>query len=118
MLTGPGAGGISNATQRWFEGTSVGSRLYVGNLADSVRDDALALAFTAFGTVSSATVMIDADTGRSKGFAIVEMTSDAQAQAAISGMDGQPLEGHQIIVEPVCLRQHKAARRDGFASGP
>ena len=109
-------GGNLHRRPKALEGTPVGSRLYVGNLADSVRDDSLALAFTAFGTVSSATVMIDADTGRSKGFAIVEMTSDVQAQAAISGMDGQPLEGQQIVVEPVCLRQHKSARRDGFAS--
>ena len=57
----------------------MGNKLYVGNLAYSVRDDSLQQAFAAFGTVQSAKVMMDRDTGRSKGFGFVEMGSDAEA---------------------------------------
>ena len=69
----------------------MGNKLYVGNLAYSVRDDSLQQAFGQFGTVTSAKVMMDRDTGRSKGFGFVEMGSDAEAQAAINGMNGQAL---------------------------
>ena len=61
----------------------MGNKLYVGNLAYGVRDDGLLQAFAQFGTVTSAKVMMDRDTGRSKGFGFVEMGSDAEAQAAI-----------------------------------
>jgi hypothetical protein len=71
----------------------MGNKLYVGNLAYSVRDESLQQAFGQFGTVTSAKVMMDRETGRSKGFGFVEMGSDAEAQAAINGMNGQPLEG-------------------------
>jgi len=71
----------------------VGNKLYVGNLAYSVRDESLHESFSQFGTVTSAKVMMDRETGRSKGFGFVEMGSEAEAQAAINGMNGQPLEG-------------------------
>ena len=71
----------------------MGNKLYVGNLAYSVRDESLQAAFAQFGTVTSAKVMMDRETGRSKGFGFVEMGSDAEAQAAINGMNGQALEG-------------------------
>ncbi len=74
----------------------MGNKLYVGNLAYSVRDDSLHQAFAQFGTVTSAKVMMDRDTGRSKGFGFVEMGSDAEAQAAINGMNGQALEGRAV----------------------
>ena len=76
----------------------MGNKLYVGNLAYSVRDESLQQAFGQFGTVTSAKVMMDRDTGRSKGFGFVEMGSDAEAQAAINGMNGQTLEGRAIVV--------------------
>src|SRR6185436_10859358 len=63
----------------------MGNKLYVGNLAYSIRDDDLQQAFAQFGTVSSAKVMMDRDTGRSKGFGFVEMGSDAEAQSALNG---------------------------------
>ena len=76
----------------------MGNKLYVGNLAYSVRDESLHDAFSQFGTVNSAKVMMDRETGRSKGFGFVEMGSDAEAQSAINGMNGQALEGRAIVV--------------------
>jgi len=92
----------------------VGNKLYVGNLAYSVRDDSLQQAFSQFGTVTSAKVMMDRDTGRSKGFGFVEMGSDAEAQAAINGMNGQPLEGRPIVVNEARPREE---RPGGFGGG-
>jgi len=69
----------------------MGKKLYVGNLPYSVRDGDLEQAFGQFGTVTSAKVMMERDTGRSKGFGFVEMGSDDEAQSAITGMNGQPL---------------------------
>ncbi|MBI5272170.1 MAG: RNA-binding protein [Burkholderiales bacterium] len=92
----------------------MGNKLYVGNLAYSVRDDSLQQAFAEFGTVTSAKVMMDRDTGRSKGFGFVEMGSDAEAQAAINGMNGQPLEGRAIVVNEARPREE---RPGGFRSG-
>src|SRR3989344_4065443 len=71
----------------------MGNKLYVGNLPYSVRDSDLEQAFGQFGAVTSAKVMMERDTGRSKGFGFVEMGSDAEAQAAINGMNGQPRGG-------------------------
>jgi hypothetical protein len=69
----------------------MGNKLYVGNLPYSFRDDDLQQAFSQHGTVSSAKVMMERDTGRSKGFGFVEMGSDAEAQTAINAMNGQQL---------------------------
>jgi hypothetical protein len=76
----------------------MGNKLYVGNLPYSVRDSDLEQAFSQFGGVTSAKVMMERDTGRSKGFGFVEMASDAEAQAAINGMNGQPLGGRSVVV--------------------
>jgi hypothetical protein len=76
----------------------MGNKLYVGNLPYSVRDNDLEQAFSQFGSVTSAKVMMERDTGRSKGFGFVEMGSDAEAQAAISGMNGQSLGGRSVVV--------------------
>ena len=76
----------------------MGNKLYVGNLPYSVRDSDLEQAFGQFGAVTSAKVMMELDTGRSKVFGFVEMGSDAEAQAAISGMNGQPLGGRSVVV--------------------
>ena len=92
----------------------MGNKLYVGNLAYSVRDDSLQQAFSQFGSVTSAKVMMDRDTGRSKGFGFVEMGSDAEAQAAINGMNGQPLEGRAIVVNEARPREE---RPGGFGGG-
>jgi RNA recognition motif-containing protein len=92
----------------------VGNKLYVGNLAYSVRDESLQQSFSQFGTVTSAKVMMDRDTGRSKGFGFVEMGSDAEAQAAINGMNGQALEGRAIVVNEARPREE---RPGGFGGG-
>jgi RNA recognition motif-containing protein len=92
----------------------VGNKLYVGNLAYSVRDDSLLQAFSQFGHVASAKVMMDRETGRSKGFGFVEMGSDAEAQAAINGMNGQALEGRAVVVNEARPREE---RPGGFGGG-
>src|ERR1700712_5888174 len=69
--------------QEMERGSPMGNNLYVGNLSYNIREDDLQQAFAQYGTVSSAKVMMDRDTGRSKGFGFVEMGSDPEAQAAI-----------------------------------
>ena len=95
----------------------MGNKLYVGNLAYSVRDDSLQEAFAQFGTVTSAKVMMDRDTGRSKGFGFVEMGSDAEAQAAINGMNGQALEGRAIVVNEARPREDRPGGGGGYGGG-
>jgi RNA recognition motif-containing protein len=92
----------------------MGNKLYVGNLAYSVRDESLQQAFSQYGSVTSAKVMMDRETGRSKGFGFVEMGTDAEAQAAINGMNGQALEGRAIVVNEARPREE---RPGGFRSG-
>ena len=92
----------------------MGNKLYVGNLAYSVRDESLQQSFSQFGSVTSAKVMMDRDTGRSKGFGFVEMGSDAEAQSAINGMNGQSLEGRAIVVNEARPRED---RPGGFGGG-
>lgn len=89
------------------------NKLYVGNLAYSVRDQDLQDAFGAYGAVQSAKVMMDRDTGRSKGFGFVEMGTDAEAQAAINALNGQPLAGRSIVVNVARPREE---RPSGFRS--
>ena len=76
----------------------MGKKLYVGNLAYSVTDSALQQMFEPFGAVASAQVIMDRDTGRSKGFGFVEMGSDQEAQAAIAGMNGKEVDGRSLTV--------------------
>jgi hypothetical protein len=76
----------------------MGNKLYVGNLPYSFRDSDMEQAFSQFGTVTSAKVMMERDTGRSKGFGFVEMGSPAEAQAAIEGMNGQQHGGRALVV--------------------
>lgn len=90
------------------------NKLYVGNLAFSVRDEDLQQSFGAFGIVQSAKVMMDRDTGRSKGFAFVEMGSDAEAQAAIQGLHGQALAGRTLTVNVAKPREDRGG---GFGGG-
>src|SRR6478736_1365491 len=92
----------------------MGNKLYVGNLPYSVRDSDLEQAFGQFGAVTSAKVMMERDTGRSKGFGFVEMGSDAEAQAAISGMNGQPLGGRSVVVNEA---RPMESRPRGFGGG-
>src|SRR6516225_12338960 len=76
----------------------MGKKLYVGNLAYSMSDGELQQLFEAHGTVTSAQIIMDRDTGRSKGFGFVEMGSDDEAQAAIAGLNGKEVDGRALTV--------------------
>ena len=76
----------------------MGKKLYVGNLTYGVTSSDLQTMFEPFGTVQSAQVIMDRDTGRSKGFGFVEMGSDQEAQAAIAGMNGKESDGRSLTV--------------------
>ena len=92
----------------------MGNKLYVGNLPYSVRDGDLEQSFGQFGSVTSAKVMMERDTGRSKGFGFVEMGSDAEAQAAIEGMNGAPLGGRSLVVNEARPMEPRPPRTGGF----
>lgn len=95
----------------------MGNKLYVGNLPYSVRDSDLEQAFGQFGAVTSAKVMMERDTGRSKGFGFVEMGSDAEAQAAITGMNGQPLGGRSVVVNEARPMEQRPRGYGGSGGG-
>jgi cold-inducible RNA-binding protein len=95
----------------------MGNKLYVGNLPYSFRDEDLQQAFAAHGTVTSAKVMMERDTGRSKGFGFVEMGSDAEAQAAINGMNGQQFGGRGLVVNEARPMEARPPRTGGGGFG-
>ena len=95
----------------------MGNKLYVGNLPYTVRDEDLQQSFGQFGSVTSAKVMMERDTGRSKGFGFVEMGSDAEAQAAINGMNGQPLGGRSVVVNEARPMEARPPRTGGGGFG-
>ena len=95
----------------------MGNKLYVGNLPYSVRDNDLEQAFSAFGAVTSAKVMMERDTGRSKGFGFVEMGSAAEAQAAISGVHGQQFGGRDLVVNIARPMEPRPPRTGGYGGG-
>ena len=95
----------------------MGNKLYVGNLPYSVRDQDLEQAFGQFGAVTSAKVMMERDTGRSKGFGFVEMASDEEAQQAINGMNGQSLGGRSIVVNEARPMEARPPRSGGGGFG-
>ncbi|GAB2454339.1 hypothetical protein GCM10027082_00560 [Comamonas humi] len=95
----------------------MGNKLYVGNLPYSVRDNDLEQAFGQFGAVTSAKVMMERDTGRSKGFGFVEMGSDDEAQAAINGLNGQPLGGRNLVVNEARPMEARPPRTGGGGFG-
>ena len=98
----------------------MGNKLYIGNLPYTVRDSDLEQAFSQFGSVTSAKVMMERETGRSKGIGFVEMGSDAEAQAAVNGMNGQPLGGRSIVVNearPMEARPPRSGGGGGYGGG-
>jgi cold-inducible RNA-binding protein len=95
----------------------MGNKLYVGNLPYTVRDEDLQQSFSAFGNVNSAKVMMERDTGRSKGFGFVEMGSDAEAQQAIAGMNGQSLGGRSLVVNEARPMEARPPRTGGGGFG-
>ena len=95
----------------------MGNKLYVGNLPYTFRDNDLQQEFSEFGTVNSAKVMMERDTGRSKGFGFVEMGSDAEAQAAIQGLHGQNRGGRDLVVNEARPMEPRPPRSGGFGGG-
>ncbi len=95
----------------------MGSKLYVGNLSYSVSSSDLEQIFSQYGTVQSAEVINDRDTGRSKGFGFVEMGSDEEAQAAIAGMNGQEHEGRALTVNEAKPREDRPRGGGGGGGG-
>ncbi len=95
----------------------MGNKLYVGNLPYSVRDSDLEQSFGQFGTVTSAKVMMERDTGRSKGFGFVDMGSDAEALAAVEGMNGAPLGGRSLVVNEARPMEARPPRTGGGGYG-
>ena len=95
----------------------MGKKLYVGKQPYSVGDGDLKQSVGQFGTVTSAKVMMERDTGRSKGFGFVEMGSDAEAQAAINGMNGQPLGGRSLVVNEARPMEPRPPRSGGGGYG-
>jgi len=95
----------------------VGKKLYVGNLSYEVKSPDLEQMFAPFGKVVSADVIVDRDTGRSKGFGFVEMGSDAEAQAAISGLNGQENNGRALTVNEARPREDRPRGGGGGFGG-
>ncbi len=100
----------------------MGKRLYVGNLPYSIDSSALEQMFSAHGTVTSAEVIADRDTGRSKGFGFVEMESDDAAQAAIAALNGKDQDGRPLTVNEARPREERSGGggrggRGGFGGG-
>lgn len=92
-------------------------KLFVGGLPYSMTSEDLEEAFKAYGTVASATVIIDRDTNRSKGFGFVEFSSDDEAKAAIDGLNDKELGGRRIVVNEARPQEKRAPREGGFGGG-
>jgi RNA recognition motif-containing protein len=93
----------------------MGKKLYVGNLTYGVTDSALEQLFAAHGTVESAQIIMDRDTGRSKGFGFVEMKTDQEAQTAIQALNGKEVDGRQLTVNEAKPREERG--RGGYGGG-
>ena len=98
----------------------MGRKLYIGNLSYDVSSSDLQALLSAHGTVESAEVIMDRDTGRSKGFGFVEMDSDAEAQAAIAALNGQEQGGRALTVNEAKPREPRSGGgggRGGYGGG-
>lgn len=95
----------------------MGSKLYVGNLSYNTSNSDLEQLFSKHGSVKSAEVIIDRETGRSKGFGFVEMGSDGEAQAAITALNGQELDGRALTVNEAKPREDRGPRGGGGGGG-
>ena len=95
----------------------MGNKLYVGNLSYDVQDRELQELFAQYGTVSSAKVVMDRDSGRSKGFGFVEMGSDSEAEAAISALNGQEIKGRALTVNEARPKEDRGGGGGGGFGG-
>ena len=100
-----------------FRSSIVGKKLYVGNLSYNVNESDLETMFSQFGTVQSAQIIVDRDTNRSKGFGFVEMSSDAEAQAAIQGLNGHDHDGRNLTVNEAKPREDRGGGGRGYGGG-
>jgi RNA recognition motif-containing protein len=100
----------------------MGTKLYVGNLSFEVRDADLEGLFSPFGTIRSAQVVMDRETGRSKGFGFVEMGAEGEAQAAIEALNGNEFKGRNLTVNEAKPREDRGGNRSygggGGSRGP
>ncbi len=95
----------------------MGKKLYVGNLTYNVNESDLEALFSQFGTVQSAQIIVDRDTNRSKGFGFVEMSSDAEAQAAIQGLNAHDHDGRNLTVNEAKPREDRGGGGGGYGGG-
>src|SRR5919202_781561 len=95
----------------------MGRKLYVGNLAYGITDGDLEQLFASYGTVQSAQVIMDRDTGRSKGFGFVEMGSDQEAQAAADALNGKEVQGRNLTVNEARPKGEGGGGRGGSGGG-
>ena len=99
----------------------MGKKLYIGNLSYTTTDESLAQAFSQFGNVESAKIIMDRESGRSKGFGFVEMSTDEEAQQAVSQMDGQNVDGRALKVSEARPQEggprNGGGGRGGFGAG-
>lgn len=109
--------GWAEARARSFEESLMGKKLYVGNLEYGVTDGDLSKLFEPHGTVESAQVIMDRDTGRSKGFGFVEMKSPQEAEAAITAMNGKPSGGRTLVVNEARPKTEVGGARGGRSFG-
>lgn len=92
-------------------------RIYVGNLSYDTTEDELKKDFTAFGEVASVSIVTDRYSGRSKGFAFVEMTNKAEAEAAITGLNGKSVKERTLVVNEARPRTEGGNRSGGYGGG-
>jgi len=95
----------------------MGSKLYVGNLSYNTTSSDLEQLCSQHGTVQSAEIIADRDTGRSKGFGFVQMGSDQEAQAAIGALNGKDHDGRALTVNEAKPRENRSPRTGGFGDG-
>src|SRR4051812_4648956 len=100
-----------------FRSSILSKKLYVGNLTYNVNESDLEALFAPFGTVQSAQIIVDRDTNRSKGFGFVEMDTDAQAQAAIQGLNGRDHDGRNLTVNEAKPREARSGGGGGGYGG-
>lgn len=98
----------------FLNGNIMENKLYVGNLPYSFSDNDMERTFSAFGSVNSAKVIMDRDSGRSKGFGFVEMASAAEANAAVQALHGQDLGGRDMVVNIAKPMEARAPRAGGY----
>jgi RNA recognition motif-containing protein len=96
---------------------SMAKKLYVGNLSYNTTEDGLRTLFSGFGSVASAKIIFDRETGNSKGVGFIEMSSDEEASAAITGVNGRELDGRQLRVNEAMDKPRRDNRGGGYGGG-